>query len=171
VPFYLRSGKALAAKTSDIMVQFRRPPLQMLDLPAGQEYVPNNILVGIQPDEGIHLKFQAKVPGSSREGRAVDMAFHYRSSFAIQKLPDAYEHLLLDVLEGDASLFTRSDEIELAWRLIDPLVQAWETGDEPPLVSYEPGSHGPEEAEDFIARAGRIWCRGCTWHGEEEEET
>jgi glucose-6-phosphate 1-dehydrogenase len=165
VPFYLRSGKALAEKTSDIIIQFRRPPLQMLHLPAGQEYVPNHILVGIQPDEGLHLKFQAKVPGSSREGRAVDMVFHYRSSFAIEKLPDAYQHLLLDVLEGDASLFTRSDEIERAWRLIDPIVQAWETGDEPPLVPYEPGSRGPVEAEEFVARAGRMWCRGCTWHG------
>jgi glucose-6-phosphate 1-dehydrogenase len=171
VPFYLRSGKALATKTSDIIIQFRRPPLQMLDLPVGQEYVPNNILVGIQPDEGIHLKFQAKVPGSSREGRPVDMVFHYRSSFGIEKLPDAYQHLLLDVFEGDASLFTRSDEIERAWRLIDPIVRAWETEDEPPLASYEPGSHGPMEADEFVAHTGRIWCRGCTWHGEEKGET
>ncbi len=164
VPFYLRSGKALTSKTTDIIVEFRRPPLQMFDLPAGQEYVPNSILIGIQPDEGIHVKFQAKVPGSGREGKPVDMAFHYRSSFGIEKLPDSYEHLLLDVLQGDASLFTRSDEIELAWQVIDPVIQAWESHDEPRLVIYESGSQGPVESDEFISRADRIWCRGCTWH-------
>jgi len=164
VPFYVRSGKALATKTTDIIVEFRRPPLQVFDLPMGQEYVPNSILVGIQPDEGIHLKFQAKVPGAGRQGRPVDMAFHYRPAFGIERLPDAYEHLLLDVLEGDASLFTRSDEIELAWRLIDPLMHAWESGNRPPLTSYEPGSQGPDAAHTFINRDGRVWCPGCTWH-------
>ena len=164
VPFYMRSGKALGIKTTDIIVEFRRPPLQMFDLPAGQQYVPNSILVGIQPDEGIHLKFQAKVPGSGREGRPVDMAFHYRPSFGIDRLADAYEHLLLDVLEGDASLYTRSDEIELAWRVVDPVVSAWESGDGPELATYEPGSLGPEAADRFMSREGHVWCRGCTWH-------
>jgi len=164
VPIYLRSGKALAAKTTDIIVEFRRPPLQMFDLPASQEPTPNSVLLGIQPDEGIHVSFQAKVPGSSREARPVDMVFHYRSSFDVEKLPDAYEHLLLDAMQGDASLFTRSDEIELAWRLIDPVVQAWESKNEPPLASYEPGSQGPAQAQEFMERTGRIWCRGCTWH-------
>jgi glucose-6-phosphate 1-dehydrogenase len=164
VPFYLRSGKALETKTTDIIVEFRRPPLQMFDLPMGQEYVPNSILVGIQPDEGIHLKFQAKVPGGGRQGRPVDMAFHYRSSFDIEKLADAYEHLLLDVLQGDASLFTRSDEIELAWQLIDPVLAAWAAEGGPALETYEPGSSGPAAADVFMHREGRVWCRGCTWH-------
>jgi len=165
VPFYMRSGKALAAKTTDIAIEFRKPPLQMFDLLVGQEYVPNSILMGIQPDEGIHLKFQAKVPGSGREGRPVDMAFHYSTSFGVDKLADAYEHLLLDVLEGDASLFTRSDEIELAWQLIDPVVAAWEAGRGPELASYEPGTVGPEVSDAFMRREGHVWCRGCTGHG------
>ena len=165
VPFYIRSGKALMTKTTDIIVEFRRPPLQVFDLPAGQKYVPNSILMGIQPDEGIHLKFQAKVPGSLRHGRPVDMAFHYRPAFGIARLPDAYEHLLLDVLEGDASLFTRSDEIELGWRLIEPVIYAWESGNGLELARYEPGSQGPQAASAFMNREGRMWCPGCTWHG------
>ncbi len=164
VPFYLRSGKALGEKSTDIGIQFRRPPLQMFHLPEAQTPSPNMIVVGIQPDEGIHVRFQAKVPGSKREARPVDMAFHYRPSFGIQKLPDAYEHLLLDVLAGDASLFIRGDEIELAWRLIDPISQAWEAGEGPPLASYAIGSHGPVEAEHLLTGTGRMWCRGCLWH-------
>jgi glucose-6-phosphate 1-dehydrogenase len=166
VPFYLRSGKALGTKTTDISVQFRRPPLQLFQLPEGQMPEQNRILIGIQPDEGIHLKFQAKVPGAASESRAVDMVFHYRPAFGIERLADAYEHLLLELMEGDASLFTRSDDIELAWRIIDPVAQAWETGHGPPLALYQPGSEGPTEAVDLLSRAGRAWCRGCTWHGE-----
>ena len=164
VPFYLRSGKALAEKTTDISIQFRHPPLQMFDLPEAQTASPNMILVGIQPDEGIHVRFQAKVPGSRREARPVDMAFHYRPSFGIDKLPDAYEHLLLDVLAGDASLFIRGDEIELAWGLIDPINRAWEAGAGPPLSSYATGSHGPVQADHLLTGTGRMWCRGCLWH-------
>ena len=164
VPFYLRSGKALAEKTTDISIQFRHPPLQMFDLPEAQTASPNMILVGIQPDEGIHVRFQAKVPGSKREARPVDMAFHYRPSFGIDKLPDAYEHLLLDVLAGDASLFIRGDEIELAWGLIDPINRAWEAGAGPPLSSYATGSHGPVQADHLLTGTGRMWCRGCLWH-------
>jgi len=96
--------------------------------------------------------------------RLVDMAFHYRSSFGIERLPDAYERLLLDTLQGDASLFARSDEIEWAWQLIDPIVQGWESPDAPPLTTYEPGSWGPTEADDLLTREGRVWRRGCTGH-------
>ena len=166
VPFYLRSGKALRSKTTDIIVQFRRPPLQMFHLSPGEKYVPNRILIGIQPDEGIHLQFQAKVPGTSMKARPVDMVFHYRAAFQIKGLRDAYEHLLLDVLQGDASLFTRSDEIELAWGLIDPIVQSWAQGKPPPLALYEPGGDGPDQASGLLATAGRSWCRGCTYHYE-----
>jgi len=164
VPFYLRSGKALETKTTDISVQFRRPPLQMFHLPRGQNTERNRILIGIQPDEGIHLKFQAKVPGAARQSRSVDMVFHYRPAFQIARLADAYEHLLLDVMEGDASLFTRSDEIELAWQVVDPLIEDWEAGRGPSLLSYAAGSHGPVEADRLLHREGRTWCRGCTWH-------
>ncbi|MDY7041225.1 MAG: hypothetical protein SVX38_10215, partial [Chloroflexota bacterium] len=140
----------------------------VFDLPPGYEFAPNVLSLGIQPDEGIHLKFQTKVPGSAQEMRPVDMEFHYRSSFGIKKLPDAYERLLLDTLQGDASLFARSDEIEWAWRLMDPILQGWESADAPPPTTYKPGSWGPEEADEFMARAGRIWRRGCTRHGEND---
>ena len=165
VPFYLRSGKSLAEKVTEVVIEFERPPHVMFDLPPGQEFRPNILSLGIQPDEGIHFKFQAKVPGSAQEMRLVDMAFHYRSSFGIERLPDAYERLLLDTLQGDASLFARSDEIEWAWQLIDPIVQGWDAApDAPPLTTYEPGTPGPTEADDFLAREGCIWRRGCTRH-------
>jgi glucose-6-phosphate 1-dehydrogenase len=89
------------------------------------------------------------------------MEFHYRSSFGDEVLPDAYERLLLDALHGDASLFTRHDEIEMAWQLIDPVVQGWESLAAPPLVTYEPGSWGPAEADELMARDGRVWRQGC----------
>jgi glucose-6-phosphate 1-dehydrogenase len=165
VPFYLRSGKALIEKATDIVIEFKRPPHVMFDLPTGQEFTPNILSLGIQPDEGIHFKFQAKVPGAAQEMRLVDMAFHYRPTFGIERLPDAYERLLLDTLQGDASLFARSDEIELAWQLIGPIVQGWDAApDAPPLSTYELGSWGPTEADDFLAREGRVWRRGCTGH-------
>jgi glucose-6-phosphate 1-dehydrogenase len=164
VPFYLRSGKALDRKTTDIAIVFRRPPLQMFHLPEGEPYVRNRLLIGIQPDEGIHLQFQAKVPGTEPHVSPVDMAFHYRSAFGAEKLPDAYEHLLLDVMDGDASLFTRADEIELAWNVVDPIVQRWEADDQPFVQTYEPGTEGPPEADALLRQSGLSWCKGCTWH-------
>jgi glucose-6-phosphate 1-dehydrogenase len=163
VPFYLRSGKALAGKTTEIVIRFQCPPHVMFDLPADHELTPNILSLCIQPDEGIHLKFQAKVPGSDQEMRSVDMDFHYRSSFG-GELPDAYERLLLDALEGDAALFARSDEIELAWRLIDPVVEGWEAPDAPPLPTYAPGGWGPAEADELLARDGHHWRLGCGEH-------
>jgi glucose-6-phosphate 1-dehydrogenase len=126
-----------------------------------QDFTPNMLSVCIQPDEGIHLKFEAKLPGSYQETRSVDMEFHYRSSFGDVVLPDAYERLLLDALNGDAALFTRSDEIEAAWGLIDPILAGWATDDAPPLGTYPPGTWGPPDADDFLAREGRIWWQGC----------
>jgi len=135
----------------------------MFDLPVGVDLEANTISMGIQPDEGIHLSFQAKVPGSAQDLRDVEMEFHYRDSFGIEELPDAYERLLLDACEGDASLFTRSDEIEQAWLIVDPIVQAWSAPDGPPLAVYEPGSKGPSEEDAFMARDGRVCRRGCRW--------
>jgi glucose-6-phosphate 1-dehydrogenase len=169
VPFYLRSGKAMADKTSEIVVVFQSPPHVMFDLPAGFVFTPNILSVCIQPDEGIHLKFQAKVPGSTQQMRSVNMEFHYRSSFANSVLPDAYERLLLDALQGDASLFARNDEIELAWSLIDPVVKGWESLDGPRLGCYEPGSWGTEESNTLLARDGRIWRAGCEERGVADE--
>ncbi len=165
VPFYLRSGKALADKVSEIIVEFACPPVMMFGREPDEAcFSPNVLSLCIQPDEGIHLQFEAKVPGSGQETRSVNMEFHYRSSFGGDALPDAYERLLLDALNGDASLFTRADEIEAAWRLIDPLLCAADAQRDP-LPTYRRGSEGPAEAETFIARDGRVWRRGC--HGYE----
>lgn len=160
VPFYLRSGKALAARVSDIVIQFRRPPHVMFNFPPGHRLNSNMLVIRIQPDEGIHLRFEAKVPDSAQETRSVDMEFHFRDSFGDGALPDAYERLLMDALNGDASLFTRSDEIEAAWRFIDPILKGWASPHAPPLAFYEAGTWGPAEANTFIAQDNRAWLLG-----------
>ena len=159
VPFYLRSGKAMHRKTSEILIEFRKPPHLMFNLPPGSNFSPNVLSLCIQPDEGIHLRFQAKVPDSEQEMRPVDMDFHYPSSFK-GGLPDAYERLLLDAIAGDASLFTRSDGIEASWRLVDPVIQGWEDGS-PRLGLYARGSNGPQEADELLKRCGHFWRDGC----------
>jgi glucose-6-phosphate 1-dehydrogenase len=161
VPFYLRSGKYLAAKTTEMAVQFKRVPHPMFPLPAEDELTPNVLSLCLQPDEGIHLRFEAKEPGAGMRTRSVDMEFHYADDFGTSALPDAYERLLLDALQGDAALFARADEIELAWGLTDPILAAWEGPDAPPLAFYEPGSWGPAEAYEFLARDGRAWRTSC----------
>lgn len=165
VPFYLRSGKAMAEKTSEITIQFLAPPDVMFNLSQSEGFTPNTLCICVQPDEGIHLKFETKVPDSAKEFRSVDMEFHYRDSFNDKVLPDAYERLLLDALKGDASLFARSDEIELAWQLIDPIIEGWQANPEvSPLKTYEPGSWGPPEAGVLLARNGHNWQLGCGGH-------
>jgi glucose-6-phosphate 1-dehydrogenase len=161
VPFYLRSGKALKRKTSEIIIEFQRPPHMMFHLPETSDFTPNILSLCIQPDEGIHLRFEAKVPDSDQEMRSVDMDFHYHSSFNGTLLPEAYERLLLEALQGDASLFTRSDELEAAWRLVDPVLQGWGDQNGPPLASYKAGDWGPDEAEQLLARNGHLWRLGC----------
>ncbi|MFO7679118.1 MAG: glucose-6-phosphate dehydrogenase [Chloroflexota bacterium] len=164
VPFYLRSGKAMAEKASEIIIQFKKPPHLMFESVADEDFTSNALAICIQPDEGIHLKFEAKVP-DSRQTDSVDMEFHYRSSFNGNALPDAYERLLLDAIRGDASLFTRSDGIEAAWRLMDPILHGWETTGMPPMARYEPGSWGPVEADELLARNGSSWRHDCGEHG------
>lgn len=157
VPFYLRSGKKLAQKQSRIVIQFKEPPLAMFPLPEGKKMNPNLLILYIQPDEGAHLRFEAKAPDTLAETRSVDMEFHYAEAFGPSAIPEAYERLLLDVLQGDASLFTRADEVEMAWALMEPLLQSWEQQGKPPLAFYKPGSQGPEEAERMLAQDGYAW--------------
>ncbi|MCB9422366.1 MAG: glucose-6-phosphate dehydrogenase [Ardenticatenaceae bacterium] len=164
VPFYLRSGKALATKASEVIIEFQKPPHMMFDFVEDDDFTPNILSICIQPDEGIHLKFEAKVP-DQRETRSVDMEFHYRSSFDGASLPDAYERLLLDAIKGDAALFTRSDSIEAAWKLVDPVIQGWETAAKaPPLALYRRKSWGPTEADRLLQRNGRTWRHACSDH-------
>ncbi len=154
VPFYLRSGKNLAEKQSQIIIQFKEPPLAMFPM---QTMKPNLLVLYLQPDEGVHLRFEAKAPDTVNETRSVDMEFHYESAFGKSVIPEAYERLLLDALQGDASLFTRADEVESAWSLIDPILQTWQAHQTPPLGVYKPGSWGPLEGYDLLARDGRRW--------------
>jgi glucose-6-phosphate 1-dehydrogenase len=162
VPFYLRSGKRLAAKTTEIAIQFKCVPHLMFPVPPGQRITPNVLSLCIQPAEGIRLRFETKEPGAGMRTRSVNMTFHYAEDFGASVLPDAYERLLLDAVQGDASLFARADEIELAWKLIDPILTGREPLDAPPLAFYEPGSWGPSEADDLLAQDGWIWHHGCS---------
>lgn len=161
VPFYLRSGKSLAHKVSEIAIEFKHPPHMMFNLPQDYDFTPNILSLCIQPDEGTHLMFEIKVPDSIQESRSVDMEFHYEDEFGKAALPEAYERLLLDALNGDASLFARSDGIELSWKLVDPIIQASSSPDSPELAFYQPGSWGPDEAGQLIARSGHTWRIGC----------
>lgn len=161
VPFYLRTGKKLTRKATEIVLQFKRAPLLLFQ---ENPYLhPNRISICIQPDEGHHLSFETKIPGAGMRTTPVDMEFHY-AQFGEHVLPEAYERLLLDALNGDASLFARNDEIELAWSSIDPILDEREQKQAPPLFSYEPGSWGPIEADEFMNRDGRSWNPGCTVH-------
>ena len=158
IPFFIRSGKALRQKVSQIVLHFRRPPLQLFELQAS-EYMTDNILMfRIQPDEGIQLSFQAKMP-DSRTGRLVEMSFDYDTTFKGQPIPEAYERLLLDVILGDASLFSRSDSIEESWRLVDPMQKAWEGNNGPALTFYETDSWGPAESERLLSNTGYSWYK------------
>ena len=155
VPFYLRSGKTLAKKQSEIAIVFKRPPLVMFGLV--NNIFSNVLSILVQPDEGIHLTFEAKVPDSSQEMRTVDLEFHYRNAFADRAIPDAYERLLLDALHSDALLFARNDEIIQAWRLMDPILQGWSTPGAPSIITYPKGSWGPKEADRLLSRDGHRW--------------
>jgi len=159
VPFYLRSGKRLAEKTTEITLQFKQVP--HLLFPENRSVAPNALSIRIQPNEGMHLRFETKVPGAGMRVAPVDMDFSYGERFGEHVLPEAYERLLLDAIQGDASLFTRSDEIDLAWALVESLLIGWEQLEEPPLTFYEPGSWGPAEADEFLARDGRAWLHTC----------
>ncbi|MEZ4768368.1 MAG: glucose-6-phosphate dehydrogenase [Caldilineales bacterium] len=160
VPFYIRSGKMLATKTTDIVVLFKRVPHLMFPKDYQGIRPPNSLNICIQPDEGINMTFNMKMPGAGMRTQTVDMSFQYDSDFGSASLPDAYERLLLDALQGDASLFARSDEIEQSWWLVDPILDAWSRG-AAPLSFYEPGSWGPRESDMMLARDGFAWPAGC----------
>jgi glucose-6-phosphate 1-dehydrogenase len=187
VPFYLRTGKRLPKRATEIAIQFKQPPL-MLFRDATSDPEPNLLAMRIQPDEGILLRFAAKVPELGLDVRSVNMDFAYGTSF-VKDAPEAYETLILDAMLGDASLFTRADEVEAAWSIVTPILDAWQrwaetsaarsSGDgqqaggsasgeaspdetsegEPELCFYEAGTWGPEAADRLIERDGRRWRR------------
>ena len=157
VPFYLRMGKRLPKRATEIAIQFKEVPHQLFKDSATDPEA-NLLAMRIQPDEGIMLRFGAKVPGLGIDVRNVTMDFTYGSAFQVDS-PDAYETLILDVLLGDASLFTRADEVEEAWGIVDPIISAWAEMAPPDFPNYEAGSWGPEAADDLLAREGRRWRR------------
>lgn len=158
VPFYLRTGKRLPKKVSEIAIQFREVPL-MIFQSAAQQTTPNVLTMRVHPNEGISLRFEAKMPGPDLRTRTVDMDFSYGSSFGVTS-SDAYDRLLIDCMLGDQTLFTRSDEVEEAWRVVTPALMAWEAPSDPALVpQYEAGTWEPAEAELLINRDGRKWRR------------
>jgi glucose-6-phosphate 1-dehydrogenase len=155
VPFYLRTGKRLPAKASEVVIRFRAAPHPVRDLVQADAPAPNALVLHIQPDEGISLFFEAKVPGLRGPLRPVSMDFDYCSAFGAES-PEAYQRLLLDAMLGDATLFARRDEVEAAWTLITPILDAWAAGGEPEL--YPAGSWGPKGADDLLTREGRSWA-------------
>ncbi|MGH9466001.1 MAG: glucose-6-phosphate dehydrogenase [Terriglobales bacterium] len=158
VPFYLRSGKRLPKRVSEVAIQFKSPPFLMFQDVYPESIEANVLVIRIQPDEGISLRFEAKVPGTDMRLRPVKMEFQYGTSFGEQQ-PEAYETLLLDALLGDSMLFARYDMVESAWALTTPLLEAWEGAPAPELPNYAAGSWGPEAAEQFIRRDQREWRR------------
>jgi len=161
VPFYLRSGKAMSCRTTQIVIAFRQPPLELF---AGDKHrshrEANRLVIQIQPAEGIQLHFHTKVPGGGMRLRLTDLDFSYSREFH-GRLPEAYEPLLLDVMTGDASLFARSDEVEKSWEIIDPFVRAWSSIDMPPIDAYEPGNWGPLSSTEWMEAQGRTWFDVC----------
>ncbi|MGI8432107.1 MAG: glucose-6-phosphate dehydrogenase [Chthoniobacterales bacterium] len=158
VPFYIRVGKRLPKSGTEISVHFKKAP-QVLFNRESEALDQNVLVIRIQPDEGISLRMQAKVPGTSFRIESVKMDFHYGTSFG-KASPEAYERLLLDAMSGDATLFARRDEVEQAWSVIDPLEEAWIAKEGAPiLATYPAGSWGPEEADELLARDGRTWRR------------
>jgi glucose-6-phosphate 1-dehydrogenase len=155
VPFYLRTGKRLPRRVTEIALSFRRAPHLPFDATDTEELGHNQLVVRVQPDEGVTLKFGSKVPGSTMEVRDVAMDFLYGEAFT-ESSPEAYERLVLDVLLGDATLFPRNDEVEESWRAIDPLEAFWQ--DHPP-APYRAGEWGPREADEMLAGDGRQWRR------------
>jgi glucose-6-phosphate 1-dehydrogenase len=156
VPFYLRTGKRLPKKITEIAIFFKSAPLLIFGPEAVEEAKPNVLALSIQPDEGISLSFDSKIPGAASRIRPVTMDFRYGTSFG-ETPPEAYERLLLDAMIGDATLFTRADETEIAWQIITPILQCWEECKGSALPQYPVGTWGPKEAEELIKRDGLKW--------------
>jgi glucose-6-phosphate 1-dehydrogenase len=155
VPIHVRTGKRLPKRVTEVVITFQGVPHLPFTAADSRGLQPNALVLRIQPDEGISLRFGAKVPGQSFKVRSVAMDFSYGAAF-LEEAPDAYERLLLDAMVGDPTLFIRSDEVEQAWRIVDPILTAWAT-DDAPLAFYPAGTWGPKEADQLIERDGRQW--------------
>lgn len=161
VPFYLRSGKGMSCRTTQIVIEFKEPP--HLVFSGGRESAPqaNRMVIQIQPAEGIQIHFQSKVPDQGMNLRTSQLDFRFSTGAKGQSSPDAYERLLQDALQGDASLFARSDEVELAWQIIDPIIAAWRSPAAPDLTTYPLGGWGPDNCGSWLNQQGRAWFDVC----------
>jgi glucose-6-phosphate 1-dehydrogenase len=148
VPFYLRTGKRLARKVTEIAITLKPVPHLAFRETGSLGVQPNQLILTVQPDEGVSLSLGAKIPGNLMRIRPVNMEFHYGTAFLSQS-PEAYERLILDAMRGDASLFTRDDEVEAQWSIYDPILEAWLTSPDPP-ATYPAGTDGPEEANALL---------------------
>ena len=160
VPFLLRSGKAMSCRTTQIVIQFRAAPHMMFESGPRAPFESNRLVIQVQPAEGIQLHFQTKVPDAGMKLRLTDLSFNFQDKFT-GGMPEAYQRLLLDIMNGDASLFSRADEVELAWSIIDPIQHGWEQPGWPPLALYEAGGWGPPSSVDWMCRQGREWFDSC----------
>ena len=156
VPFYVRTGKRLPKRTTEIAIQFKRPPMEIFRRVSPTPVSPNLLIVNVQPDEGISVRFEAKLPGMRMQLAPVMMNFRYGTAFG-RGVPEAYETLLLDALLGDATLFARHDFVESSWALVTPLHERWAAEAATSVPCYEAGEWGPAEAEALLARDGRRW--------------
>ncbi|MDZ4817648.1 MAG: glucose-6-phosphate dehydrogenase [Planctomycetota bacterium] len=162
VPFYLRSGKGMSCRTTQIVIQFRQPPTLLFQSSQSPVSAPdaNRLVIQVQPAEGIQLHFMTKVPDAGMQLRLTDLDFRFAQQFK-SEMPEAYQRLLLDALAGDASLFARADEVELAWGIIDPILAAWKESRQPAMLTYEAGLWGPAECSQWIQAQGREWFDIC----------
>jgi glucose-6-phosphate 1-dehydrogenase len=156
VPFYLRTGKRLGRRVTEVAVVFKRAAHQPFSAHSVEDLTQNALVIRVQPDEGMTLRFGSKVPGTQMEIRDVNMDFAYGGSFT-ESSPEAYERLILDVLLGDPPLFPRHEEVELSWKILDPILERWEAKGSP--EQYPPGTWGPASADAMLARDGRVWRR------------
>ncbi len=156
VPFYLRTGKRLPRQLSEVVIQFRPVPHQSFPPESGLDWYPSRLILSIQPEEGIVLGFQAKYPGPKMQLRPVEMRFNYRDSFSVPS-PDAYETLLWDVMNDDPTLFMRADQVEAAWQVLMPVLEAWAESSPEDFPNYSAGSWGPKAADELLAHQGHAW--------------
>ena len=156
-PFYLRTGKALPEKLSEVVVRFRSPPLTLFQKSCEVPVRPNDLVIRVQPEEGISWRCNAKVPGSHMNIRPVDLDMLYKETFKVEA-PEAYERLIGDAIDGDQTLFIRGDEAEAAWTVVDPIGRGWASGKAAEPQPYDPASWGPAKAEELITADGRKWA-------------
>jgi glucose-6-phosphate 1-dehydrogenase len=156
VPFYLRAGKRLGRRVTEIAVVFKRAPQYLFASSQTSALGENALVIRVQPDEGVTIRFGSKVPGAGMQVRDVTMDFGYGHAFT-EASPEAYERLILDVLLGDPPLFPRHQEVELSWKILDPIEEYWMMLGQPD--EYKPGTWGPSSADELLARDGRVWRR------------